>query len=131
MKLEEMKRNELLDFFITKIAGHEKEVEIAYILALFTAYNLPSGSASKYEVTELTTGELIDLIETGILNQSGAGFDEEEKVWDIILDTLKPEKVFDIITDIDRYMEIYDNIMQPIDRLEYAMLKIFVESEVR
>ena len=99
------------------------------ILALFTAYNLQQ--ARPVRSNGATTGELIDLIETGILNQSGAGFDEEEKVWDIILDTLKPEKVFDIITDIDRYMEIYDNIMQPIDRLEYAMLKIFVESEVR
>lgn len=131
MKLEEMKRNELLDFFITRVSGNEKEAEIAYMLALFTAYNLSNESAIRHEVTELATDELIDLIETGILNQSGAGFDEEEKVWDIILDTLKPEKVFDIITDIDRYMEIYDNIMQPIDRLEYAMLKIFVESEVR
>lgn len=129
MKLEEMERNELLDFFITRISGHEKETEIAYMLALFTAYGLSDKSAAKHEVTELATDELIDLIETGILNQNGAGYDEEEKAWGMVLDSLHPEKVFDIIADIDHYMDRYNAITKPLEQLEYTMLKIFVESE--
>lgn len=129
MKLEEMERNELVDFFITRISGNEKETEIAYTLALFTAYKLSNESAAKYAVTELATDELIDLIETGILNQNGAGYDEEEKAWGMVLDSLHPEKVFDIITDIDYYMSRYNSIMQPIEKLEYTMLKIFTEIE--
>ena len=131
MKLEEMSRTELVDMFISYISGHEKETEIAYTLGLFTAMKLSNESTIEYDVTEYDTDSLIDLIETGILNQNGAGFDEEEKVWNMVLDTLKPDKVFNIIDSIDHYMDRYNRIMQPIDDLEYTMLKIFVESEVK
>lgn len=126
MKLEEMKRNELLDFFITRISGHEKEAEIAYVLALFAAYRLSNKSAAKHEVIELTTDELVDLIETGILNQNGAGYDEEEKAWDIVLDSMEPDTAFDIIMDIDEYMKLYGRMMQPIDELKESTLKNYV-----
>ena len=47
MKLEEMKKNELLDFFITKIAGHEKEVEIAYIGLVYGLQSAAGASSTK------------------------------------------------------------------------------------
>lgn len=130
MKLEEMTRTELTDLFITRISANEKKAEIAYMLALFTAMQLSHDSAVKYDVSELLTDELADLIETGILNQNGAGFDEEEKAWGMVLDTLKPEKILDIVENIDRYMIRYHSIVKPLEQLEHTMLKIFVESEV-
>lgn len=125
MKLEEMERNELLDFFITRISGHEKEVETAHILAVHAAIKLPLVSAAKYEVDELDTDELIDLVEKGVLDLDG-DIEEEERAWNLILDSLHPEKIFDIIENTDGYMKLYARMMQPIGELRESMLKNYV-----
>lgn len=131
MKLAEMERTALIDLFITKISGNEKETEIAHILASFAAVKLSLSSASKYNVTEYDTDELIDLIETGVLNTEKGGYEEEETAWNIILDSLEPDKVYEIIIGIDKYMRLYARMMQPIDELRLNMLKNFaIESEV-
>ncbi|NLB78307.1 MAG: hypothetical protein GX796_05525 [Clostridiaceae bacterium] len=129
-KLNELERPELKSMFVSLISGHDKETEIAYLLALFAAIKLPLSSAGKHDVTECDISELIDIIETGILNQNGAGLDEEEKAWSMVLDSLHPEKIFDIITNIDYYMNRYNAITKPLEQLEYTMLKIFTEMEV-
>ena len=130
MRLEEMERTELIDFFVTQISGNEKEVEIAYVLATYAANKLSRESAAKHDATELDTDELIDLIETGILNQNGAGYDEEERAWGMVLDSLKPDKIFDIIENNSYYMDKFNDIIKPLEHLQRAMLRTFIESEV-
>lgn len=124
-KLCELSRIELKDMFISIISGHDKEIEIAAILAVFTAIKLPMQSAIKNGVIECDTNEMIELIEQGVLCKIG-GYDEEEKAWDIILDSLKPDEVMDIILDIDDYINRYNGFMLPLNDLKLSLLKNFV-----
>lgn len=128
-KLNELNRTGLKDMFISLISGNSMEVEIAHMLSVFTAVKLPLESAIKHEVLELDTEELIDLLETGLLNTKG-GYEEEEEAWDLVLDSLKPEMVTSIIYDIAYYMKRYARSVMPVNDLKLSLLKGFVEGEV-
>lgn len=128
-KLNELSRTELKDMFISLISGNDMEVEIAHMLSVFTAVKLPPESAIKHEVSEHDTEELIDLLETGLLNTKG-GYEEEEEAWDLVLDSLKPEMVTSIIYDIAYYMKRYARSVMPVNDLKLSLLKGFVEGEV-
>lgn len=128
MELNEMSKSELTDMFIADISGHEKEAEIALILAVYTAMKLPLAQAISYEVQELDTFELIELIEDGILNNN-CGFDEEDKAWNLVFAALKPDEVMEIIDNIDNHIKRYHKIIHPLEQLNFILLKTFVEKQ--
>lgn len=128
-KLSALSKDELKSICISLISGHDKEEEIAHLLAVFTAIKLPLSSAVKYKVSEHDTPELIDLIESGVLNTKG-GYDEEDKAWNLIFDSLKPDMVMSIINDIAYYMKRYARSVMPVNDLKLSLLKGFVEMEV-
>ena len=126
-RLSELSREELKDMFISMISGHDKEVEIAHMLAVFTAVRLPLTSAIKHEAVEYDTPELIDLIESGVLCNNGGGLDEEEFAWSLIFASLKPDEIMNIILDINDYTIQLHKAMQPFkEQLLNAMIS-FVE----
>lgn len=128
-KLNELDRDELQSMFISMISGHDKEVELAHMLAVFTAVRLPLASAIKYEVVEYETTELIELIENGVLCNNGGGWDEEDFAWNIIFSSLKPDKIMDIILDINDYIISLHKAIQPFKEQLLDAMVSFVESE--
>lgn len=128
-KLCELDRDELQSMFISMISGHDKEVELAHMLAVFTAVRLPLVSAIKYEVVEYDTPELINLIENGVLCNNGGGLDEEDFAWSLIFASLKPDEIMNIILDINDYTISLHKAIQPLkEQLLNAMIS-FVEGD--
>ena len=128
-RLNELSRDELKSMFVSMISGHDKEVELAHMLAVFAAIKLPLASAIKYEVTEYDTSELITLIENGVLCNNGGGYDEEDFAWSLIFASLKPDEIMNIILDINDYTIHLHKAIQPFkEQLLNAMIS-FVESE--
>lgn len=128
-RLSELSRDELKSMFVSMISGHDKEVELAHMLAVFAAIKLPLASAIKYEAIEYDTSELITLIENGVLCNNGGGLDEEDLAWNLIFASLKPDKIMDITLDINDYTISLHKAIQPFkEQLLNAMIS-FVESE--
>ena len=103
-------RNEQIDYFINKVSCHEFEDEIADMLSTLAAYNntIHKNIADHplYEsYFDLDVEELRDLLNNSIMDADDV--DEEEKAWNLILDTLGESKVFQCIDDYslrDKYL---------------------------
>lgn len=123
-KFSDLSRDEQIDYFISRISGHEKEVEIQYMLALHTAFNMGSDIYLKYF-------EGLDAIETteDIYRCLDGGWQEEDLAWEAIISTLGADKIFDIIENINDYMDRYNKIKAPLDDLKFQLFSMFTKLE--
>jgi len=122
INFEDLSLIEKIDLFVQLISGHERESEINYMLALFTAYNLEWETAEEYGLEEHTTEDLIELFDNWL---NGDEFGPNETFWNIALKDLGSDKIFSIIGHIKRFIAKYHDIMKPLDDLRHELLVMF------
>jgi len=116
-----MTHEELVNYFVTAISGHEKEVEIALILSLYTAFGLKPETMQKFP--EVTEDEIAKELQRKLLH---GDTDEEDEAWEMIFDTIGTDKAWHIISNINDYIKEYNELMDPLDKLWYKLLKMYV-----
>lgn len=100
-KFEDLSRNDQISCFIQIIDGHEHETEIEIILTILTVFNLSIGTAKQYNLLRFDSIELI----IWILNALNSGrFEDEEKAWILILDSLGTQKIFRVVKNNEFYI---------------------------
>lgn len=118
---ENYPQEEQIDTFISIISSHEKDTEILLILSIFTAYNIKEELYTKY-FDELGTDEVIQRLQDYLKN-NGCGIDEEDIAWHVVIETLGTNKVWDIIDNIDQYMDLYNGVVHPLEKIKFDGLK--------
>ncbi|HBF39797.1 MAG TPA: hypothetical protein DDW50_21095 [Firmicutes bacterium] len=118
-KFEDLPKSDQIDCFIQHVSGHEKEAEILYILAIYAAYLLTNENAEKYNLTEYTSDELVNLFE------NADGFDEEERAWNSFIDSIGTSQIWDIISNPIPYIDELNKITNLIQNIKYRLFKNF------
>lgn len=124
---EDLPRDEQVDSIISTISGHEKEPEIGLILSVFAAYKTTNEIISKYGLGEYATNELIDYISAELNHGSP---DEEDRVWNFVLDSIGAKNIFYIIYNINDYIDEHNKIKHLISQIRDKMLEMFVSKHI-
>lgn len=122
-RFEDLSLTDKIDIFVQVISGHEKESKIEKMIAIFTALNMSLNTAIRGNFTGYTTEEVIELLPKLMIGD----YNEEERAWEAILETLNPEIIWDIIDNIDGYTKKYNEIDNLIEDMKLKLLKLFVE----
>ena len=123
IKLSDMSREEKISMFIQMVNGHSKEVEIFDVLSVITTYSISNETALKYGLEEYDTQGLQQLL---LLGLEGGTIDDEERAWNVILDTVSAAQVFDIIDKPDEYIQGYGSVRYQIEDFETYLIKRWV-----
>jgi hypothetical protein len=118
-KFADLSREDQADYFIQYVSGQEKEIEIGHILAISGAYNLSNETAEKYELTEYDADELIELLD------NTSTWDEENRAWNVFIDTIGISKIWDILDNIDFYIDEFNKINHLLGDLKFILFKAF------
>lgn len=124
---EDLPRDEQVDLIISTISGHEKEPEIGLILSVFAVYKTTNEIISKYGLGEYATNELIDYISAELNHGSP---DEEDRVWNFVLDSIGAKNIFYIIYNINDYIDEHNKIKHLISQIRDKMLEMFVSKHI-
>ena len=120
-----MSRDEQINVFVSQISGHDKEVEIRHILAIFTAYRITNEIAEKYGLMEYSTPELIDNISERMWS---IDFNEERKVWNAVVESVGLDGIWHIIENPELYIIKYNEAKHLADHIKDKLYSEFVLS---
>lgn len=123
--IEDLSREEQINFVVGQFSGHEKEEEIAAILSILASYKVTDSDYLKY-YDALTSEEISQRINSGILCiYSENQWQEEENAWNSILDCLGIGKVIDIIDNCEKYIEKYLKIEDLVEDMRKRLYNDF------
>ena len=125
IKLSDMPREEKINMFIQMVSGHSKEVEILDVLSVMATYSISNETALNYGLEEYDAQELQQLL---LLRLDGETIDDEERAWNVMLDTVSLAQVFDIINNPDEYIQGYGSIRHQIEDFETYLIKRWVDT---
>lgn len=119
--IKNLSRDEQIDIIIGQFSGHEREDEVAAILATLTSYKITNEDYNKY-YDGLVDEEIEERINNAILNiNSEDVLQEEENAWNSIINALGIETIFDIMDNWKKYVtrsiKIYDFLFETKKRL--------------
>jgi len=120
-----MSRDEQINVFVSQISGHDKEVEIQHILAIFTAYRITNEIAEKYGLMEYTTRELINNIPEWMRSSDCDG---EDRIWDAVVESVGLDGIWHIIENPELYIIKYNEAKHLADHIKDKLYSEFVLS---
>lgn len=120
-----MSRDEQINVFISQVSGHDKEVEIQHILAIFTAYKITNEIADKYGLMEYSTPELIDNIPEWMRLSDCDG---EDRIWNAVIDAVGLDRIWHIIDNPELYIIRYNEAERLTDHIKDKLYSEFVLS---
>lgn len=115
-------RDQQISILSERVLSNDMRVEIALILATFSAYNISNDTYLK-EFEELDNEIIAEMIQTGLLDP--ASNNSVCSAWNTVLDTLGTEKTWHIIDEIHYFMQEYHKVTMPLDEAKDAALKQF------
>lgn len=102
--IDKRTRNEEIITLLDKLSSSEKSNELAWVLGIFTAYNMKDDVYLKY-FEEETTEDIIERISSHEAYECDIELQKEN--CNIILDTLGFDKTMGIIDDADIYISLF------------------------
>lgn len=102
--IDKLKRNEEIEILLDKLSSSEKSNELAWVLGIFTAYNMNNDVYLKY-FEEETTEDIIERISSHEAYECDTELQKEN--CNIILDALGFDKTMEIIDDADLYISLF------------------------
>lgn len=103
-RIEDLTRDEQIDIIIGQFSGHEREDEVADILATLTSYKVTGDDYIKY-YESLVDEEIKERISDAILNIGDKNVVQyEENAWNSIINALGIVTIFEIMDNWKRYV---------------------------
>lgn len=101
---EKLNKNDEINILINKLQACDYPIEVADILSIKTAYNLPGDLYLKYFV-ESVNSDIVCFLNSAILDTNNS--DDKNIAWSCIIDTLGFEYAYDIIENNLYYRRSY------------------------
>lgn len=123
---EKPSKAEEMDILVGSFSANERPDELAEILAIKAAYNLPDSFYIKY-FEGLATDEIISKLSTSL---NSSVFGDEEEAWEILYNALGFLNCLHIIENSDIYIDEYIKVTHSIDNINDILYKNFSKIHV-
>jgi len=127
VNFDDLSRPEQIDVVADMIICSERPTEIYSILSVLTAYKISADTAVKYGLDELCADELVETIQND-LNADNCGNDE--KAWNVIVDTLGFDKILDVINNFDSYFGELIKIKHLVNDVRDVLFDLYVSKHL-
>lgn len=122
--IDKRTRDEEIEILLDGLSSSEKNNELAWVLGIFTAYNMKADVYLKYFAEETTEG-IIERISSHEAYECDVELQKEN--CNIILDALGFNKTMEIIDDADLYISLFIKLDIIVDTMRDKLYRSFAK----